>query len=317
LMAELAGRVGTERRLHLLYLLTVADGRATGPAAWTLWKATLGARLYTRVLQLLQEGGGATAPERLPARREEIRAALAGLPRGPVEAHLDGMPPAWLLSQPIGALVEQSRRMIDFHPGDDALVHAVQLEQPGLWELTVIARDRPGLFSRISGVLALHDLNVVGAEAYTRADGVALDVFRVEAPSDEPPRFERLAEDARRALRGRISLDLRLAEKRTAQPGGRPAGPPPRVVVDNEASERHSVVEVYATDRIGLLYTITRAMAELEIDIALAKVSTYGEDVVDVFYVADTTGAKLTNPAYTSELQALIAYRVTGGHPGG
>jgi [protein-PII] uridylyltransferase len=207
--------------------------------------------------------------------------------------------------------------MIDFHPGDEAQVHPAQLESPGLWELTVIARDRPGLFSRISGVLALHDLNVVGAEAYTRADGVALEVFRVEAPTGEQPRFERLAEDARRALRGRISLGLRLAEKRTALPGGRPALPAPRVVVDNEASERHSVVEVYATDRIGLLFTITHAMAELEIDIFLAKVSTYGEDVVDVFYVADADGGKLTDPAYTSELQALIAYRVTGGHAPG
>jgi [protein-PII] uridylyltransferase len=315
LMLEVAGRVATERRLHLLYLLTVSDGRATGPAAWTLWKSTLTARLYTRVLQMLQRGdhAGNDAPERLLARREDVRGALADLPRGPVESHLDAMPRAWLMSQGLGALAEQSRRMIDFHPSDDVRVHPAPLETKGLWELTVVARDRPGLFSRISGVLALHDLHVVGAEIYTRADGIALEVFRVEALAGEPPRFEGLADDARKAMRGRISLGLRLSEKRSGLAVGRASGPPPRVVVDNEASDRFSVVEVHATDRIGLLYTITHAMAELEVDISLAKVSTYGEEVVDVFYVADLDGRKLTDPAYTSELQALISHSVSGG----
>ena len=176
----------------------------------------------------------------------------------------------------------------------------------------MIARDRPGLFSRISGVLALHDLNVLNAEIFTRSDGVALEVFRLEALTEEPLRFERMAEDARRAIRGRISIGLRLAEKRNHLLTGRVSGAPPRVVVDNEALEKFSVIEVHATDRIGLLYTITHAFAELEVDIQLAKVSTYGEDVVDVFYVSDFDGQKLTDPAYISELQALVAFSVSG-----
>ena len=119
-------------------------------------------------------------------------------------------------------------------------------------------------------------------------------------------------------MRGRISLGLRLAEKRNDPLGGRASGTsapetlPPRVVVDNEASERWSVIEVHAADRIGLLYTITHAFAELEVDIQLAKVSTYGQEVVDVFYVADLDGQKLTDPAYISELQALVTFSVSG-----
>ncbi|HEY8199934.1 MAG TPA: ACT domain-containing protein [Actinomycetota bacterium] len=324
LMLEVADRVGTERRLHLLYLLTVADGRATSPTAWTLWKATLTGRLYSRVLEALRrdEGAGDDSAQRIRARRDEVRAALADLPRGPVEAHLEAMPDAWLMSQPVTALAGQSRLVIDFHPADEVRMHAAPLagavpaspERPPdrLWELTVIGRDRPGLFSRVSGVLALHDLNVLGAEIYTRADGIALEVFRLEALSEDQRWFERVADDARKALRGRISLGLRLAEKRNDPLGGRPPGPPPRVVVDNEASERWSVVEVHAADRIGLLYTITHALAELEVDIQLAKVSTYGKEVVDVFYVADLDGQKLTDPAYISEIQALVTYSISG-----
>lgn len=326
LMLEVADRVQTERRLHLLYLLTVADGRATSPAAWTLWKATLTGRLYGRVLEALRrdDGAGDDSAERTRARRDEVRTALADLPRGPVEAHLEAMPHAWLMSESAETLAEQSRLMIDFLPSDEVRLHAVPLagSRPAsqgrpadrLWEITVVARDRPGLFSRISGVLALHDLNVLNAEIFTRSDGVALEVFRLEALSVQPLRFERLAEDARKAMRGRISLGLRLAEKRNDLLTGRASAAPPRVVVDNEASERFSVIEVHASDRIGLLFTITHAFAELEVDIQLAKVSTYGEDVVDVFYVSDFEGQKLTDPAYISEIQALVAYSVSGAH---
>jgi [protein-PII] uridylyltransferase len=314
LVLEVAGRIGTERRLRLLWLLTIADGRATGPAAWSLWKATLTSRLHNRLLDILRRGDAAAddTAARIHDAMERVRSALADLPRGPVEQHLELMPAAWLLSQPHRALVEHSRHMIDFHTGEEVRIHATALPGTTLWELVVVASDRPGLFSRISGVLALHDLNVLGAEAFTRQDGVALELFRLEALSEEPRRFERVAEDARKALRGRISLALRLAERRSDPATGSPAAPPPRIVVDNEASERFSIVEVHARDRIGLLFTITRALAELELDIQLAKVSTYGEEVVDVFYVCDRTGAKATDAGYVSEIQAAVAFAVSG-----
>jgi [protein-PII] uridylyltransferase len=313
LVADVAARVGTERRLQLLYLLTVVDGRATGPAAWTPWKATLVTRLHALLQQILRgEDGAENRAARVREARDEVRSALSDLPSGPVDRHLAAMAPAWLLSQPASVLAEQSRQMIAFGSGDDVRIHPSPLEG-GLWGLLVVALDRPGMFSRIAGVLALHDLSVLWAEAFARRDGVALVVFRLEALSDEPPSFELVAEDARKALSGRLSIGWRLAMRRNDLSATRGSGFAPRVVVDNDASERFSVVEIHAGDRAGLLYAITRALADLELDIKLAKISTYGEDVIDVFYVADSRDRKVTDAGYISEIQASVGYAISGG----
>jgi [protein-PII] uridylyltransferase len=125
--------------------------------------------------------------------------------------------------------------------------------------------------------------------------------------------MDRIAEDARMALRGRLSLDARHAELRRSQPDGifLQKRPDPEIVVDDDASDFFTVVEVRAADRIGLLYTITRALVEMELDIALAKVSTYGEEVVDVFYVRDFNGQKVTDPLYAEEIARSIRFRLT------
>lgn len=314
LVLDLADQIGSERRLALLHLITVADGSATGPGAWTAWKATLVARLARRIGRVLERGelAGPDVSGLARARLEEVRAALAGLPRAAVEAHLAGMPRQWLLFQPPEALVAQSAMMIEFAPAQDLVLSPVPVAGAGIWEVTVVARDRPGLFSKVSGALALHGLNVLGAQAFTREDGVALEVFRVEALASEEERFEHVAEDARKALRGRISLDARLAEKRRAgsRPGAARYGPP-KVVVDNESSDFFTVVEVHAIDRVGLLYSITRALAELELDIHLAKVSTSAEKVVDVFYLRDLDGQKVTDPEFVWEIERTVLHRLT------
>jgi [protein-PII] uridylyltransferase len=312
---ELRDQIGHQARLRLLYLLTVADAIATGPAAWSTWKATLVSRLYSRVSLALDQSGDAPtdSTQVVHTRAEEIRAELKDdYPR--IDEHLQGMPQAWLLSHSLSAQVEKSRLMMDFRPGDDLKLYPTSRSGSGVWELTVVARDRPGLFSKVSGSLALHGLNVVEAHAYTRRDGVALEVFRLEALGDEDHRFERVAEDIKKALSGRISLDMRLAEKRRNQPprAGKGNGEPPKVVVDNNASDFYTVVEVHGPDQVGLLYTITRALSELELDIHLAKVSTYGDDVVDVFYVSDLEGRRITDPDYVLELNKTILHRVTG-----
>jgi len=175
------------------------------------------------------------------------------------------------------------------------------------------------LFSKVSGVLALHGLNVLGAEIYTRDDGVALEVFQLEALPEETSDVGGIAEDARRALRGRLSLDARLAELRSRHadaPGDR-ARPEPDVTIDEDASDFFTVVEVRAADRIGLLYTITRALVEMELDIALAKVSTYGEEVVDVFYVRTWTPTKSETSPTRRRSAARSATTCPPESPGG
>lgn len=315
LLIDVAEKVGDERRLRLLFLMTVADGKATGPSGWGRWKATLTERLLTRLAHLLDRPDlvGVDVSALAHEREEKLRGELARFPATEVARHLNGMPRAWILAHPEDDLHRQSEMMLESASGPEAIrLKAEPLDAAGIWEVMLVAGDRPGLFSKVSGCLALHGLNVLGAQAYTRADGMALEVFRVEALSDEERRFEKVVDDIRKALRGRLSLDVRLAAKRRQHGGraGKGKGEPPRVVIDNEVSDFHTVIEVHATDRVGLLYALTRALADMELDIGLAKVSTYAEDVVDVFYVRDLDGQKVSDPEHLSEIERTILHRL-------
>lgn len=322
LAVELADRIGSERRLRLLYLLTVADAHATGPAAWSTWKSTLISRLFSRVTHVLRRGelAGADTSEVAADKIEALKAALSEYPPGLLERHLAAMPKSWLLSQSPKGLIDQSIQMLDFRREDELKIRTVADPDAGIWEATVVANDRPGLFSRVAGVLALHRLNVLGAEIFTRDDGVALEIFQLEPQAADTlgeggTGIEGVAEDARIALRGRLSLDAHLAELRLAENTGGPSATArpsePDIVVDDAASDFFTIVEVRARDRTGLLYTITRSLVEMELDIAVAKVSTYGDEVVDVFYVRDFHGQKVSDPGYVEEITRSIRHRLT------
>jgi [protein-PII] uridylyltransferase len=178
--------------------------------------------------------------------------------------------------------------------------------------LTVVTADRPGLFSRVTGVLALHGLGVLDA-AVTSVDGMALEVLRVESTFGPTIAWDKVLADLEKVLDGRLALQARLAERARVYGGRQGRGPiaePPRVVIDNEASREATVVEVHAPDSIGVLYRITRALAELDCDITSAKVQTLGDRVVDAFYVRRSTGGKLTDPAVLVELERALLHEL-------
>ncbi|MDQ4149405.1 MAG: ACT domain-containing protein [Actinomycetota bacterium] len=311
LIVELGEMIASVDRLRLLYLLSASDGLATGPSAWTDWTAALVADLFTRVFHVLERGElvSRDASHIAEERFQTLSAALSDFPAEAVEHHLSTMPRMWLLAQSADDLIRQSRMMIPPLRPSELRLDAAPLPEPGSWALTLVAQDRPGLFSKVSGVLALHGLNVLTAQIVTRQDGVALEVFRVQGTEEK---LERVEQDIGKALRGKISLDLRLAQKRQEYAARVSKGKqePPSVRVDNQSSDFYTVIEVHATDRIGLLYTVTRALTELELDIHLAKVATYGDDVVDVFYVWDLEGQKVTDAEHISEIKRLIPHRL-------
>jgi [protein-PII] uridylyltransferase len=180
-------------------------------------------------------------------------------------------------------------------------------------QLTVVAADRPGLFSRVTGVLALHGLGVLDA-AVTTLDGVALEVLRVESSHGPTISWEKVVGDLEKVLAGRLALQARLAERARVYGGRGPKGPvpgPPRVFIDNGASRVATVVEVHAPDSIGVLYRITRALADLDLDIVSAKVQTLGERVVDAFYVRSASGAKLDDPALLVEVERALLHELS------
>ena len=179
--------------------------------------------------------------------------------------------------------------------------------------LTVVAPDRPGLFSRVAGVLALHGLGVLDA-AVTSLEGNALEVLRVESSFGPTIGWDKVLADLEKVLEGRLALQARLAERARVYAGRSPARAPvhepPWVVVDNQASRDATVVEVHAPDSIGVLYRITRALAELDLNIVSAKVQTLGDRVVDAFYVRDLAGEKLTDPATLVEVERALLHEL-------
>lgn len=176
--------------------------------------------------------------------------------------------------------------------------------------LTVVSADRPGLFSRAAGVLALHGLEVRDAHAVSSEDGMALACFHVDG---DEARWDRVVADLGRCLDGGLALDARLSERaaRYYSQGSSSAGterPTTSVTFDNAASEVATVVDVQAHDGLGVLYRITRALADLDLDIRSARVQTLGPRVVDAFYVRDGAGNKITDTGHLDEIARAVRH---------
>jgi [protein-PII] uridylyltransferase len=253
-IAAVADAVGDQTTLELLGALTEADSKATGSTAWSPWKAELVHELIARTATFLADGAQA-APERELADHPAVARARAALETG-------------------------------------APVH-VETTWP---EVVVAARDRPGLFADVAGTLTLNGLSVLAADVWTSEDGVAVDSFRAESTFGAEPERPALEADLAAAVEGRAALEARLAERVRTYASRRTAAArraAPRVLVDNAASARATLVEVRAPDGIAVLYRITRALADLGLDVRHAKVATLGAEVVDAFYVTDTGGKKV------------------------
>jgi [protein-PII] uridylyltransferase len=175
--------------------------------------------------------------------------------------------------------------------------------------VTTVAPDRPGLFSRVAGVLSIHGLDVLGAQAHSDEQGMAANEFRVAPPAQRTIAWDRITKDLERAMAGELAIEARLAERARTYRGRPATGPaaPPSVRIDNESSSDSTVVEVRAPDRVGLLYRITKALADLGLDIRHARVQTLGPDVVDVFYVRGRDG-KVRDPFHLAEIERALLH---------
>lgn len=314
LVLGVAAKVQDPERLAALYLLTVADGLATGPHAWTPWRAALVRELVAKVQRVLERGEmGTEAAERLAAREGEIREALSREDPRAVERFLARMPRSYVLTVRADQGARHFRLVVTPLGAHEVRTHAAPGRRPDTYALTVVSPDRPGLLARIAGALSLAGLSILTAHAFTTEDGVAVDLFEVEGAFEREvgeERWRRFRSTLRRAVEGRVSLEHRVHEKRAFYPRPR-ADIPVRVTVDNDASDFFTVIEVSAPDRIGLLFDVTRTLYELGLDVHLAKVATYGERVVDVFYVRDTVGRKLDDPDHVAALDRTITQRLT------
>jgi len=199
--------------------------------------------------------------------------------------------------------------------------HRVLLDAPGTKIvtqqelLTVVTDDRRGLFCKVAGVLAFHGLDVVSASAYS-GNGRALSEFGVSDPFRTQTPWPRVEEDLLRALDGRLAVEARVAERaRTYAKSGPSAWRTPTATVrfENDASEAATVIDVTTPDGIGVLYRITRALADFSVDIRSARVQTLGNQVVDAFYVVDDHGEKITDEDTIAEIERAIVFALSAG----
>jgi [protein-PII] uridylyltransferase len=313
LVLDVAAKVGDPERLAALYLLVVADAGATGPLAWTPWRATLVRELVAKVQRVLERGAmGTETAERLTARVEELRSALEGEDPKEIERFLLRMPRSYFLTLSLEQIVTHFPMVRPPIGALEVRTLAGPGTRPATYGLSVVAADRPGLLSLIAGALSVAGLSILTAQVFTTEDGAAVDVFEVEGafePEIGEERWREFRTMLRKAIEGRMSLAYRVQEKRKHYPVVR-SDIPVEVRVDNDVSDFFTVIDVGAPDRIGLLFDITRTFAELQLDVHLAKVATYGHRVIDAFYVRDVLGRKVDDREQIAELDRVLRARV-------
>jgi len=308
-VADFVAAVQSLERLRLLLVLTAADIRAVGPAVWNAWKGALLRQLYHLAEEVISAGHTAEAKrDRVAAARAALAERLTRWPAADIARHLQRLYPPYWLSFDSDTHARHARLLRDANARSVVLDTRVDRRHE-VTEVTLVTADRPGLFATMAGAMALAGASIVDARILTTADGVALDVFWVQDAGGgafaRPDRLARLASVVERALAGALDPGAVLSGRRSL-PGraARAFAVEPRVLVDNRASTGHTVIEVTGRDRPGLLHDVTRALAEARVSIVTAHVSTYGERAVDVFYVKDAFGHKITHGKRLARLKA-------------
>ncbi len=318
--------VQSPERLRLLLCLTVVDIRAVGPNVWNNWKATLLRQLYARAEQVMSgDASPENRAERIAAAKMAMAALLSRWPAAELDAHLARFHPLYFLAHDAAELARHGLlvRRADRNRRYPAVDIATQAES-GVTIVTVYAPDMPGLVSKIAGALALSGLSVLAAKIHTSTDGMALDSFIVQNTLGGPceqRQQTRLRGLVRKVLADELDPALELEQRaRSALAARQPAVTvSPQVFIDNRLSETHTVVEVNGLDRSGLLFALTRALSRQDLRIDRARISTFGERAVDVFYVRDGDGGKIEQPARLEEvrraLRAALATTPEGTFP--
>jgi [protein-PII] uridylyltransferase len=292
---------GDAERLRLLYLLTIGDSRATGPAAWSPSKAGLVRDLFVKAAAAIERGEArALAADRREALIERLGSERAA-------EFLGRLPPSYLLAFDVETM-EQHAAML----GSAPMIRCEVADDDNV-VVTVVARDRPRLLATLAGALTMRGIDVLEAHLFGTTDGLALDVFRGADPfgrmTDDVNRIVRTIEDA---LSGDVDLSARVEERRKSYAALAERGGQVHVELDTEESDTDTVVEVHADDEIGVLYRLASALADRALDVRVAKVATLGRRVVDVFYVRDAHGDKVVDPEAVEDLRAALVDQMTG-----
>jgi [protein-PII] uridylyltransferase len=310
IVKRFAALVASEERLKLLCLLTLADVGAVSPDTLTPWREELLWRLYVDTYNHLTLQYADDVIERNQADLAEL---LAGRPADVTESEitrfLEGLPRRYLQMFSREAVYSHVQLSRDIQPDH---VHAALEKKGSTWELAVVTLDKPFLFSNICGVLSSFGMDILRGHALTNPNGLVLDIFHFT----DQERFLRLNADGQAqllevlaaAVSGRADIAATLRARERGMLNRRVARLAPVIHADNQASRRYTILDIIASNQIGLLHRISRVISRRGCDVDLVLISTEGETAVDVFHIT-YEGAKLSDEAQrelTADLQHML-----------
>jgi [protein-PII] uridylyltransferase len=318
---DFAHVVQSVERLKLLLVLTVCDIRGVGPGVWNGWKGQLLRNLYYET-ELLLSGGFSevSRAKRAEAARFQLAEALAAWQERDRKRYLRLHYDNYLLTV---RLNDQLRHADFVRAADQNGRKLATMVRPhafeAVTEITVLAPDHPRLLSIIAGACAAAGANIVDAQIFTTSDGRALDTILInrefEHDEDEKRRADRVGKLIEDVLSGRSYLPQIIQQRAKPRRGSKAFRIPPQVTIRNTLSNRFSVIEVECLDRTGLLSEITGTISDLSLDIASAHITTFGEKVIDTFYVTDLTGQKVESPTRLGTIRQRLMLTLEGVEP--
>ena len=308
--------VKTRERLDLLCVLTVCDIRGVGPGVWNNWKAALIRALYRQTRRALEEGMEDLNRERRGTEAQKLlQERLHDWPDAALSQELERHYAPYWQGLHVTAHVVFANLLRDV-PDDEIRMDIHPDEDRDATRVCFALADHPGIFSRLTGALALSGANVVDARTFTTRDGFATAAFWIQDQDGAPYedlRIPRLRETIRRTLLGEVVAREAIKPKEKLKKREQPFRVPTHVTFDNEGSEIFTIVEVDTRDRPGLLFDLARTLAHQHIYIASAVIATYGEQVVDTFYVKDMFGLKLHSKVKRDLIERKLREAIEAG----
>src|SRR6476661_7317098 len=309
-----AAVVQSVEQMKLLTILTTADIRGVGPGVWNGWKAQLIRTLYYETEPVLTGGfSEVNRAQRIQVAQAEFRAAFTEWPQDELNAYVARHYPAYWLKVELPRKIRHARFLRASEQAGDKLAINVGFDEArGVTELTILATDHPWLLSIIAGACASAGANIVDAQIYTTTDGRALDTIAIsreyDRDEDEGRRATRIGEMIEQVLEGKLRLPDAVAKRAAVRGRNRPFTVEPEVIINNQWSDRYTVIEVSGLDRPGLLYELTTSISKLNLNIASAHVATFGERARDVFYVTDLLGAQINAPTRQAAIKSALVH---------
>ena len=317
---DFAKAVKTVKRLDLLTVLTVCDIRGVGPNTWNNWKATLLRALHAETKRALETGmEDLNRANRGAEAKKALRAALGEWSKADLKAETGRHYAPYWQGLNLSTHIEFAEMLRALEESGDPGEMEIRLhpdEDRDATRACFAMADHPGIFARIAGALALVGANVVDARSYTTKDGYVTDAFWIQDAEGHPfeaSRLPRLTQMIHKTLKGEVVARDALKSRDKIKKRERAFNVPTHIIFDNDGSEIYTIIEVDTRDRPGLLYDLTRTLAAANVYIANAVIATYGEQVVDTFYVKDMFGLKYHSESKQRGLETKLRKAITEG----